>query len=222
MHETPSGTPGRSGLHRRTGLLRAAFASGLATAALTLPAAWAQPTELFGISYPQTLKVEGRTLQLNGAGVTYRAVAKLYTVALYTPEKSSQAEAVVNMSGPVQLRFVMLQGMRVDEIGKTITRGIELNSNREAFFNLIPAIRQMGEQFSHIKRLNAGDTFAIDHVPDRGTMFFVNGQPAGLPIADKRFFPAVLRVWLGSKPASPDLRDALLSYKAPAVLDALE
>lgn len=221
MYDTPSSRLGCCGARLRAGRLLAALTLGLGAG--VLPTARAQqPIELFGITYPALLKAEGHTLHLNGAGVTYRAVAKLYTVGLYTPDKNSQAEAVIAMHGPMQLRFVMLQGMRVDEIGKTITRGIEINSNREGFFNLIPAIRQMGEQFSHIKRLNAGDTFAIDHVPERGTMFFVNGQPAGLPITDTRFFPAVLRVWLGAKPASPDLRDALLSYKAPAVLDALE
>jgi len=80
----------------------------------------------------------------------------------------------------------------------------------------------MGEQFAHIKRLAIGDVFTIEYVPKRGTMFFVNGQPAGLPIDDALFFPAVLKVWLGTKPNSPDLKDALLDYKAPPVLDALQ
>lgn len=184
-------------------------------------AAHAQPVEMVNVNYPSTLKVEGNNLLLNGSGITYRAVAKLYTVALYVPHKNTQADALLVGDGPKQLRFVMLQGMRVDEVGKVITKGVELNSSREEFFNLIPAIRQMGESFSHIKRLNAGDTFAIEYVPKRGTMFFVNGQPAGLPINDAHFFPAVMRVWLGTKPTSPDLKDALLAYKAPAVLDAL-
>lgn len=223
MRLTPEGpVPGRPASARRALLGRLALLLGGGLAA-ACPAR-AVPTELFGVSYPATLKVEGRTLQLNGAGVTYRAVAKLYTVGLYTPDKHVQADAVIDMTrnAPLQLRFVMLQGMRIDEVGKTITRGIELNSTREAFFSLIPSIRKMGEQFSHIKRLNTGDVFAIDFVPKRGTVFYVNGQPAGLPIADAAFFPAVLRVWLGARPVSQDLKDALLSYRAPAVLEALE
>jgi hypothetical protein len=204
--------------------LLAAGALGLAwTAGLGWsPVARAQPAELAGVVYPSAIKVEGQALPLNGTGITYRAVAKLYTIGLYTPQKSSKAEVVLAQNGPKQLRFVMLQGMRVDEVGKTVTKGIELNSSREEFFNLIPAIRTMGEVFSRIKRLNTGDTFTIEYVPKRGTMFFVNGQPAGLPITDERFYPAVLRVWLGTRPASQDLKDALLSYKPPAVLDALE
>jgi hypothetical protein len=184
--------------------------------------AGAQTADVVGVHYPATIKVEGTNLTLNGSGISYRAVAKLYTVGLYVPQKANKSETVFATGGPKQLRFVMLQGMRVDELGKVITKGIENNSSREEFFKLIPSIRQMGEEFSRIRRLNTGDTFAIEYVPKRGTMFFVNGQPAGLPLEDNLFFPAVLRTWLGGRPVTPDLKDALLDYKAPPVLDALQ
>lgn len=184
--------------------------------------AGAQTADVVGVHYPATIKVEGTNLTLNGSGISYRAVAKLYTVGLYVPQKANKSETVFATGGPKQLRFVMLQGMRVDELGKVITKGIENNSSREEFFKLIPSIRQMGEEFSRIRRLNTGDTFAIEYVPKRGTMFFVNGQPAGMPLEDNLFFPAVLRTWLGNRPVTPDLKDALLDYKAPPVLDALQ
>jgi hypothetical protein len=187
-----------------------------------LQPAQAQSADVVGVHYPQNLKVEGNNLSLNGSGVSYRAVAKLYTVGLYVPQKSSKSDAIFATGGPKQLRFVMLQGMRVDELGKVITKGIENNSSREEFFKLIPSIRTMGEQFSRIKRLNAGDVFSIEFVPKRGTMFLVNGQPAGLPLDNGLFFPAVLRTWLGQRPVTQDLKDALLNFKAPPVLDALQ
>lgn len=201
---------------------RALTTSGLALALALPQLAQAQSADVVGVHYPPTLKVEGANLTLNGSGISYRAVAKLYTVGLYVPQKASKSDAIFAANGPKQLRFVMLQGMRVDELGKVITKGIENNSSREEFFKLIPSIRMMGEEFSRIKRLNAGDTFAIEFVPKRGTMFFVNGQPAGLPLEDSGFFPAVLRTWLGNRPVTQDLKDALLDYKAPPVLDALQ
>lgn len=185
--------------------------------------AWCQSADVVGVNYAAALRVEGSTLVLNGSGVNYRGMAKQYTLALYAPQKSSNANAVVaGFNAPLQLRFVMLQGMRVDELGMIITRGIEANSNREEFFKLIPSIRIMGEVFSRIKRLDAGDTFAIEYVPKRGTVFYVNDQPAGLPISEPAFFPAVSRVWLGNKPVTQDLKDALLDFKPPPVLDALK
>jgi hypothetical protein len=183
--------------------------------------AWAQSADLVGVHYPPSLKIEGTTVNLNGSGVAYRAVAKLYTVGLYLPKKTNSAEGVLSTNAPMQLRFVMLQGMRVDELGKVVTKGIEVNSSREEFFKLIPSIRTMGEQFSRIKRLNVGDVFAIDYVPQRGTMFYVNNQPVGLPMQDAQYFPAVLRVWLGNRPNSTNMKDALLDHKAAPVLDAL-
>jgi hypothetical protein len=182
---------------------------------------WAQPADLAGVQYPGSLKIEGANLVLNGSGISYRAVVKLYTVGLYVPQKSSKPEMVFASNGPKVLRFVMLQGMRVDELGKVITRGIEMNSSREEFFRLIPSIRMMGEQFAHIRRLNANDVMVIEYVPKRGTVFYVNGQPVGLPLVDSFFFPAVLRTWLGVRPSTQDLKDALLDYKPPVALDAL-
>lgn len=196
-------------------------AGGTALALLASAGSWAQSADLVGVHYPPSLKIEGTTVNLNGSGVAYRAVAKLYTVGLYLPKKTTKAEDVLATNAPMQLRFVMLQGMRVDELGKVVTKGIEVNSSREEFFKLIPAIRTMGEQFSRIKRLNVGDVFAIDYVPNRGTMFYVNNQPVGLPLQDTQYFAAVLRVWLGNRPNSTNMKDALLDHKAAPVLDAL-
>jgi hypothetical protein len=183
--------------------------------------AHAQSADTVGVHYNAAIKVEGTPLTLNGTGVSYRAVAKLYTVGLYVPQKSSKADVIFSADGPKELRFVMLQGMRVDEIGKVITKGIESNSTREEFFRLIPAIRTMGEQFSRIRRMNPNDALSVEYVPKRGTVFYVNGSPVGLPIDDPTFFPAVLRVWLGNHPTTQDLKDALLDFRAPPVLDAL-
>ncbi|RZI82829.1 MAG: hypothetical protein EOP38_14660 [Rubrivivax sp.] len=200
----------------------AAVGFGLSLALLGLPTAHAQNAALAGVNYPPVLKVEGAPLVLNGSGISYRAVAKIYTVALYVPKKADKADAVLAANGPKQLRFVFLQSMRIDELGKLITTGVENNSTRTQFFGMIPAIRTMGEQFSHIKRMSSGDTFAIEWVPKRGTVFYVNDQPAGLPIQDPEFFNAILRVWLGKNPPSQGLKDALLDYHAPPVLNALD
>lgn len=210
----------------RACVARACFTTGLTGVGLGLSllagaSAHAQSADTVGVHYNPGIKVEGTPLTLNGTGVSYRAVAKLYTVGLYVPQKSSKADVIFSTGGPKELRFVMLQGMRVDEIGKVITKGIEVNSSREEFFRLIPAIRTMGEQFSRIRRMNANDVLSVEYVPKRGTMFYVNGAPAGLPIEDTNFFPAILRVWLGSHPATQDLKDALLDFRAPPVLDAL-
>lgn len=200
---------------------RAAVALGLVVAAALPGPASATNTEIAGVHYEANTVVEGRKLVLNGSGLSYRALQKVYTVGLYLEKKSSSAADVLAMRGPKQLRFVMLVPMRVDELGKLIARGLELNSTREEFMRLIPGTVEMGRVFSHMKRMVPGDVLAIEWVPSRGTMFFVNGQPTGLPVPGPDFFAGVLKVWIGSKPTTSDLKDALLDYQAPPLLDAL-
>ncbi|HET8871728.1 MAG TPA: chalcone isomerase family protein [Aquabacterium sp.] len=200
-----------------------AAAAWVSTAGLMAPGlAWSQSAESVGINYPNSLRVGGAPLVLNGSGVNYRGMTKQYTVALYAPQKSDQVDTVLGgFNAPLQLRFVMLQSMRVDDLGMVIMRGIEANSSRDVFFKLIPSISAMGDIFAHIKRLEPGDTFAIEYLPKRGTVFLVNEQPVGMPIAEAAFFPALTRVWLGKKPVTQDLKDALLDFRPPPVLEAL-
>ncbi len=184
--------------------------------------AWSQSAEMVGVNYPGALRVEGVQLVLNGSGVSYRGMSKQYTLGLYTPRKSDRVEtAMAGFNLPLQLRFVMLQNLRMDELGMAITRGMEANSERDEFFRLVPAIRTMGDVFSRIKRLESGDTLSVEYVPRRGTLFLVNEQPVGLPIADPVFFQALSRVWLGKKPVTQDLKDSLLDFRPPPVLEAL-
>lgn len=205
-----------------TGARRFCLSSVLAAACWLPQLGHTQPADVLGIRYEPQVRVEGHELNLNGTGVAYRALVKLYTVGLYVPTKVHAAPEVLRQKGPKQLRFVMLRGMRVDELGKLITHGIEQNCTRQEFFSMIPAIRAMGEQFSHMQRLNAQDVFTIAYTPERGTAFFVNDAPVGPAIQDPQFFSAILKVWLGEHPTTNDLKNALLDHKAQPVLSALE
>jgi Chalcone isomerase-like len=184
--------------------------------------AMAGNTDIAGVHYDATVKVEGQALQLNGSGLSYKALQKVYTVGLYTKRKASKTDEVLRMDGPKQLKFVMLVPMRIDELGKLIARGIEANSPRDEFMRLIPSTVDMGRTFSKLRRMSPGDNVVIEYVPRRGTVFYVNGQPAGLPIGQQDFYNAILKVWLGKNPTSQDLKDALLDFKPAPLLDALE
>ena len=199
-----------------------ALSAGLVGITSMASQAWATNTEIAGVHYEPKVKVEGQQLQLNGSGLSYKALVKVYTVGLYTSHKSSKADEVLAMDGPKQLKFVMLVPMRIDDLGKLIARGIEANSPRDEFMKLIPSTVDMGRTFSKLRRMVPGDNVVIEWVPRRGTVFYVNGQPAGLPIGQQDFFNAVMKVWIGKNPTTQDLKDALLDFKPAPLLDALE
>jgi hypothetical protein len=218
MNTLTARTPSVGAPHRMAAW---SLALGMALAGALAPA-WASNTEIAGVHYQPTLQVEGTALVLNGSGLSYKALQKVYTVGLYLGKKTTSPEEVLTMPGSKQLRFVMLVPMRVDELGKLIARGIETNSSRDEFMRLIPSTIDMGRIFSKMKRMAPGDTIAIEYVPRRGTMFFVNGVPAGMPIAGTEYFNAVLKVWVGPKPTTQDLKEALLDFKPAPLLKALE
>lgn len=176
---------------------------------LTIPAAQAQ-VELAGVKYAPTATVGNSTLQLNGAGIRYRFVVKVYTAGLYLQGKAATPEAALTMPGPKRVHVVMLRDIDATELGKLFTKGMQDNMPREDFAKIIPGTIKMADVFSAKKRMVPGENFSVDYVPGVGTTVLVNGKPSGDTVAEPEFFNALLRIWLGPSPADSQLKDALL------------
>ena len=57
--------------------------------------AWAQnQVDAGGVKFDPRVTVQGQSLQLNGAGVRYKAIFKVYAAGLYLPQKADTPEAV--------------------------------------------------------------------------------------------------------------------------------
>ena len=184
-------------------------------AALAMPfAGHAQTTEIAGVKFANTLQVGNSKLQLNGAGVRYKVVFKVYAAALYLTEKATTPEAVLASTGPRHLQIVMLREIDANELGKLFTRGMEQNAPREEFSKSISGIIRMSDIFSSRKKLSAGESFAVEWVPGTGTVILVNGKSEGQPIKEPEFYSALMKIWLGKSPADQQLKDALLGKVA--------
>lgn len=167
-----------------------------------------------GIKYDSTAELRNAKLQLNGAGVRYKLVIKVYTAGLYLSRKAGTTEEVLAAPGPKRLQITMLRDIESAELGKLFTRGMEDNMDKAAFSKLVPGVVRMSQLFADIKKLNTGDTFSIDWVPGTGTVITVKGVPQGEPFKEPEFFDALLRIWLGPSPADHQLKDALLGRSA--------
>lgn len=178
---------------------------------LTLPAS---ALEVGGINFPPSTDVQGSTLQLNGAGVRYKAVFKVYAAGLYTPRKVGSLEEILKAPGPKRMSITMLREIDAAELGKLFSRGMEDNMDRAAFAQLIPGILRMSQIFSDHKKLQAGDNFTLDWVPNQGLMISVKGKPQGAPFKEPEFFAALMGIWLGKSPADWQLKNALLDVKS--------
>jgi hypothetical protein len=183
--------------------------AGLIALAPALPAA-AQGIEIAGIKHAPTVSVGNATLQLNGAGIRYKTVFKVYAAGLYLSTKATTPEAVFAAAGPKRLHVTMLRDIDANELGKLFTDGMQKNATREEFGKSIPGTLKLAEVFATKKRLVAGDTFSIDFLPGTGTVVSINGKAATDAIAEPVFFAALMKIWLGANPADWQLKDALL------------
>jgi hypothetical protein len=172
--------------------------------------ALAQNFDTAGVRYVPSVTVGGAPLQLNGAGIRYRFVVKVYTAGLYLASKQASPEAALAAAGPKRVHVVMLRDIDANELGRLFTKAMEDNTPREEFVKSINGTLRMGEIFAAKKRLVSGDNFSVDWVPGQGTSILVNGRPQGEPIKEPEFFTALLRIWLGPRPPDAALKQALL------------
>ena len=166
--------------------------------------------DVAGVKYDDSLDLRGQKLELNGAGVRYKAVFKVYAAGLYLGKKVSTVEEVLAQPGPKRISITMLRDIDANELGKLFTKGVEENSPRGELAQLIPGLVRMGQMFADQKQLKTGDTFYVDWLPGTGSQVVVKGVPQGEPIREPAFFNALLRIWLGPAPADWKLKDALL------------
>ena len=180
----------------------------LAVLLAAAPGTWADVT-VSGVKYPESLDLAGQKLQLNGAGVRYKAIIKVYTAGLYMSKKADTPDAVLATPGAKRMSITMLRDIDSADLGKLFTRGVEDNMDKAAFAKLIPGLMRMSQLFTDCKKLNAGDTFNIDWVPGTGTVISVKCAHTE-PFKEPEFYNALLRIWLGPAPADWKLKESLL------------
>ncbi|MDC8785046.1 chalcone isomerase family protein [Roseateles koreensis] len=206
----------------RVNLIAVALALLAPWSPLLTPAAVAQtPTnsatpasiEVSGVKLDTQVDIGGQMVPLNGAGVRYKAIFKVYVAALYLGKKTDNAETALTSNSPKRLHITMLREVDATELGKLFTKGIEQNATREEFARAINGVLRVGEVFSSRKSLSAGEHFWVDYIPGTGSVISLNGKVQGAPIKEPEFYAAFLRVWLGKAPADDFLKDALLGIK---------
>lgn len=196
--------------------MRRVILASMAAAALAMAlpmTALAQNVEVAGVKYEPVAEVGGAKLQLNGAGIRYKAFFKVYTAGLYLAAKAGTPDAVLNGAGAKRLHIQMLREIDGNELGKLFTKGMEDNSTREEFSKAINGVLRVAEIFSSKKRMSTGEHFSVDWVPGTGTVVYVNGKVQGEPIKEHEFYNVLLKIWLGKSPADEQLKDALLGVK---------
>jgi len=176
------------------------------TTLLMLPAL-CQAVEIEGVTLPDTIQLEGKTLQLNGAGIRTKFFFDIYVGGLYLEHHATNAKAVLADTGAKRITMNFLYGeVDKEKLTDGWQEGFEKNQTRKHMKSLNNRLNQFNALFTTSRR---GDSTAFDFLSDGSTHVSFNGNEKGV-IAGTDFQQALLAVWLGKKPADSDLKEAML------------
>ncbi|HTY41425.1 MAG TPA: chalcone isomerase family protein [Thermoanaerobaculia bacterium] len=177
---------------------------GLSLGALVLTSGLLLALEVGGVKLPDTVSVDGKTLQLNGAGIRKKAIFKVYVSALYVETPSKDAATLVSSTQVKSMRLHMLRDVEGPKISGAIAEGFE-NNSKDALPKLKARLDQLAKMIPDVKQ---GDEIDLTWVPDKGTQVSVRGTTVGT-IEGRDFADALFSVWLGPNPVQEDLKQAL-------------
>lgn len=183
----------------------------LFTMALAAPLAAA---EVEGVKLDDSVRVASKELRLNGAGVRTRVIFKVYVMGLYLAEPKRTPAEVLAVEGPRRFTLVMMRDVSGADLGEAFMAGLNKNSDAAERARLASQIARFGEMFKSVETLKKGDVLTGDWLPGTGTVLLLNGKPMAEALPDIAFYNAILKIWLGEKPADSALKPALLGEKS--------
>jgi Chalcone isomerase-like len=162
-----------------------------------------------GVEIPDTLTLAngGPALVLNGAGVRKKLFFDIYIGALYLPEKTHDARAILASAAPasVVMHFLYKEVSR-EKITDAWTDGLAANLTATEIQALQPQLDKFNALF---RTMHKGETIQISYLPDSGTEIRINGEWRGI-VNGEDFFHSLLGIWLGAHPVSDSLKQDML------------
>lgn len=180
--------------------------AALVAALLAVPGL--QAAEVAGVRVEEKLRVGSNELVLNGAGLRTRFFIKVYVGALYVDAKASSPAAIIDSNAPRRVSLRLLRDLEAESLHSALDEGLRNNLSPAELSDLKGPAEQLAGIMKGIGKVKEGDTVAIDFSAD-GISVSQNGEARG-KVAGAAFARALLKVWLGDKPADASLKKAML------------
>lgn len=163
---------------------------------LALPTAPVAAGELKGVTLPDTVDVDGTSLQLNGMALRKAMVfVKVYVAGLYLPEKQSDGTQVLSTDGHRRMVMHFLRGVGADDICGAWKEGLEANTENPS--------ADLQASFDTLCEWTGGaekdQQYVFTYVPGTGTTVEVAGEVKGT-LEGKAFADALFATWIGPNP----------------------
>lgn len=183
----------------------------LAALAVGVPAAHAaKPIQVEGTTFAGDIRLADTALELNGVGLRAVAWFKGYAAGLYLTRRATTAAQVLATPGPKRLQLRMLVDVDTEEFVKAFDKGVARNTPPAELPRLAERMARFDAQMRAVRRVVKRDVIDLDYLPASGLQMSINGKPRGEPIPGEDLYAALLRIFVGEKPADPELKVGLL------------
>ena len=164
--------------------------------------------EVAGVRVADSIKVGNSELVLNGAGLRSKLFIKVYVGALYIGQKAATPAAIYGSATPRRMVLRLLRDLDADSLHSALDEGLRNNHTPAELSDMKAQADQLGGIMKAMGKVHEGDTVSIDFSAE-GVVVSQNGEVRG-KVAGANFAKALLKVWLGDKPADASLKKALL------------
>lgn len=174
---------------------------------LVLCAGPAAGGELAGVTLPDQIAVDSKTLVLNGLGLREATMLKVdvYVAGLYLEKKSSDPGEITGSEQAKRLVLKFVRSVGRAEIVKAWNEGFEKSAGQSK-----AALQERIAAFnSWMSDMPIGATLSFTYLPGTGVQVEVRGETRGT-LSGPDFAQALFGIWLGQSPPNPGLKEGLL------------
>ncbi|MEP5568866.1 MAG: chalcone isomerase family protein [Halioglobus sp.] len=167
-----------------------------------------QAKQIAGIEMPESVELDGMSLNLSGAGIRTKMFMDIYAGGLYLNSPGGSAADIVAADQNMAIRLHIVSGLVSSEAMEEATR--------EGFQNATGGntdpISDSVEKFIAVFKdpIVEGDVFEIFYKSGSGVLVYKNGKYRDTVAGGMPFKQAVFSIWLGDKPADKKLKKGML------------
>jgi hypothetical protein len=173
----------------------------------------ASAAEVAGVQLDERTRLGTSDLVLNGAGLRRKTFFRIYVAGLYLTEKRTSPAGVLALAGPKRASITLMRNIPAPDLAAALKDGVRENSSPEEHQAVKGRVDELAASLVAIRQCKKGDVITVDWLPDVGTLVVLNGVVKGNPIPGYDVYSALLRVWVGDRPASASLKRALLGER---------
>lgn len=157
-----------------------------------------------GVTAPDTVRVDGALLRLNGMGIREATVLQVdvYVAALYLEETGRDANAILGSDKRKQIVLRFVRDVDAEDIAEAFEEGFRRNAPRTPRAKIARLV-------SFVEDMREGQTMTLTYVPGRGTELRIQGRAKGT-IDGAEFARSVYSLFIGPRPPNRGLRVGLL------------